>query len=195
MRGEIKPIARDCAVVVLCWVAAGTEPLRRLDDRAFEELHRRMASSRKWRALWWILSQPGWFGSAIVVSLALAKKGNSRAAIRALIAASVAWSAAQVIKKATQLDRPWDRLEGVERTGGIPAGTAFPSGHPAVAAAVAGSIAADTSTPFWLRAITRTASLVVPPARIGVGAHYPLDVVAGYFLGDLVARLVRLLMR
>lgn len=192
MEAELRSIARDGAIVVVCAAAAGTPEIREMDDRAFQALHRPMASDRRRRVLWWLLSQPGWFGSAVLITAGLARKGSRRAALRVLLSAGLAWTAAQAMKKATGLDRPWDRLEGVTRTGGIPSGTSFPSGHPAVAAAVAGAVRADGSVSTPLRWSLTGLSLLVPAARIGVGAHYPLDVVAGFFLGDMVARLVRL---
>jgi membrane-associated phospholipid phosphatase len=195
MKNELRAVAQDGAVVAVCAAASGIPEIRRLDDRAFEALHRSMASSRKRRILWWILSQAGWFGSAVLVSSALTRKGRYRAGLRVLVSAGFAWTAAQALKRATGIDRPWDRLDGVTRTGGIPSGTAFPSGHPAVAAAVAGALRADDSVPKVLAWGMTVLSVLVPPARIGVGAHYPLDVLAGFFLGDMVSRIVRLILR
>lgn len=190
-RSELDAIARDAAVVAVCAAAAGTPAIRRLDDKAFEALHMPMTAERKRRRMWWILSQAGWFGSVVLVSAGLAKTGRLRAASRVFVSASLAWVAAQALKKATGIERPWDRLEGVNKTGGTPLGSAFPSGHPAVARAVAVAVSGDTSVPLPLRASLALLALLVPAARIGVGAHYPLDVVAGYFVGDMAGRLVR----
>ncbi|MER3395544.1 MAG: hypothetical protein C4318_06900 [Acidimicrobiia bacterium] len=191
IKSEAKAIARDMAVVVVCAAGASTPAIRRLDDKAFETLHRPMTDDRSWRRIWWILSQAGWFGSVVLVSAVLAKSGRLRSATRVFISAAVAWVAAQAIKKATGIERPWDRLDGVNKTGGTPLGTAFPSGHPAVARAVAVAVSKDAAVPLPLRAALALLAFLVPAARIGVGAHYPLDVIAGFCLGDMSGRIVR----
>ncbi len=191
MREDVNAVLREAVVVASCAGAALAPPVRRLDDWAFKSLHTAMAATRRRRVLWWLLSQAGWFGSAVIWSAFLVKTGRGRAGLRLIVSAALAWSAAQALKKATGIERPWDRLEGVRRTGGIPTGSSFPAGHPSVAAAVAAAVRKDPAVPLSLRGTLLVLSLLVPPARIGVGAHYPLDVVAGYFLGDMVGRLVR----
>jgi undecaprenyl-diphosphatase len=76
--------------------------------------------------------------------------------------------------------------------GAAAVGRGFPSGHAAVAAAIVA-----VAWP-WLGRRARIAcvvlALVVCWARVYVGAHLPLDVVAGAALGLALAGLVRLVL-
>lgn len=185
----------EVAVVGALAALVATRTGRRWDDRCFEAIHRKIVGMRGGRATSWLLSQGGWFGSAVITATWLGVRGRFSTAWRVLASASVAWLAAQTLKAATGIERPWDRIEGAVRTGGIPAGTAFPSGHPAVAAAVAAVARADRRLPASLRVSLTLATLAVGLARIGVGAHYPSDVVAGWMLGDACGRLATLSLR
>jgi undecaprenyl-diphosphatase len=166
-----------------------SESGRRLDDRAFERLHLALTATRTRRMMAWVASFGGWFGTAVVVSFLMLLRGRPMTALRVFVAAALAWSAAQTLKSVVGLERPWDRLEGVRRTGGIPRGSAFPSGHPAVAAAIWRAVWQDRSVPLLFRLVLGGSSVLVAVARIGVGAHYPADVVAGWLLGDAVGRI------
>lgn len=185
----VRTVLTELSVVGVLAALVATRSGRRLDDRCFEAIHRKIVETRGGRAASWLLSQGGWFGSAVVAATWLGARGRFSTAWRVLVSASVAWLAAQGLKAATRIERPWDRIDGAVRTGGIPAGTAFPSGHPAVAAAVAAVTRADRRLPASLRIALTLASLAVGVARIGVGAHYPSDVVAGWVLGDACGRL------
>ncbi|RQW06720.1 phosphatase PAP2 family protein, partial [candidate division KSB1 bacterium] len=62
----------------------------------------------------------------------------------------------------------------------------FPSGHTATAAAVAGVIAFGLKN-WWGRLGLLVAALLIGLSRIGVGVHWPADVLAGLALGWLSA--------
>jgi undecaprenyl-diphosphatase len=69
---------------------------------------------------------------------------------------------------------------------------AFPSDHAVMAGAVAaGVLLADRR----LGAVTVAAALLMAAARVYVGAHFPLDVVAGLFFGSAVAVVTFLVVR
>jgi undecaprenyl-diphosphatase len=68
----------------------------------------------------------------------------------------------------------------------------FPSGHAAVAFALAFTIFFADREWGWAFLVIAT---LVSLGRVFVGVHYPLDVVGGFFIGLLVAWLVRRLER
>ena len=72
------------------------------------------------------------------------------------------------------------------------AGPSFPSGHVVLVAAVASVVAHDLP-PAWIW-VPGLLVLLVMVGRVYVGAHNPLDVVAGLGAGVLVGSLVRLLL-
>lgn len=107
----------------------------------------------------------------------------------------VAWGVSQGLKPLVRRPRPY-QVEKAERLVAEPTGSSWPSGHPAVAAAVATVLAPR------LRRRGRASGLLlavfVGASRVYVGVHYPTDVVAGLGIGGLcgaawrVARRLRL---
>jgi undecaprenyl-diphosphatase len=81
-------------------------------------------------------------------------------------------------------------LEEVRIRGAAAAGLGFPSGHSAVSAAIV-LIVLPYLIWRWRWALLAL-PLVVAFARIYVGAHLPLDVVAGLAIGALCAAIVNL---
>lgn len=122
----------------------------------------------------------------------LAATGRRRAALDAVASAAAAWGAAQGAKLLVGRLRPY-QSEGAFLLIAEPAGTSWPSGHPAVAAAV--------TTVLWPRLGPRgrgtAAGLTgfVAASRVYVGVHYPTDVVAGVGLGVLCGALWQSLRR
>jgi undecaprenyl-diphosphatase len=70
-----------------------------------------------------------------------------------------------------------------------PAGTSFPSGHPAVAQAIAGVV--TPALPVMFRPPVEAVPRMVAFSRVYVGVHYPSDVMAGILVGRAVADLWR----
>lgn len=68
-----------------------------------------------------------------------------------------------------------------------PAGTSYPSGHPAVAAAIVGVVGPQVRP--IVRAPLRRLPRFVGFSRVYVGAHYPSDVAGGVMIGRAVAEL------
>jgi undecaprenyl-diphosphatase len=105
-----------------------------------------------------------------------------RPALGAVVAGLTAWELAKVVKNHVQRGRPVHVFDGYEPRQGTPLdGLGFPSGHSAVAFALATAVA--PSLPRRLRPAVFGLAATVGFARISVGAHLPLDVVGGAALG------------
>lgn len=130
--------------------------------------------------------------AAVVVAAAVAFATRRWRLARDLaIAGGGAWILAKALKVLVGRGRPGAILNDVVFRGGLATGLGFPSGHAAVAAALAGG-----ASPYVGRAGRRVAwgvVAVVGVARIYVGAHLPLDVVGGIAVGWSSAALVHLL--
>ena len=109
---------------------------------------------------------------------------------RLLVAGTVAYRAADLVKRVWPRGRPHGLLPRVGIRGAEARGGGFVSGHAATSTALAAS-----AWP-WLRRRDRiavsTLAAVVGVSRVYVGAHLPLDVVGGAGLGLAVAGVVRL---
>lgn len=184
---KARPLGRatlDVAIIAACAAAGRTGPGRDIDDKVFKRLNDSLAPAKKgFFAVTW----GGWFGTAAGASALALAAGRKRLAIDLLGSAATAWLSAQALKHLLPLGRPYDRLDEVHRMGGPPRGHAFPSGHPAVAFAVARVLASEKNAPGSAGSAALSGAGLVALSRIAVGAHYPLDVIAGSALGDLAA--------
>lgn len=107
------------------------------------------------------------------------------------LAGGGAWVAAKVAKALVDRARPGGFFTDVVFRGPIDAGMGYPSGHAAVAAAIA-----TAAAPHLGRTGRRVAwggVAVVGIARMYVGAHLPVDVVGGAALGWVLGALVHLI--
>ncbi|CAN5256462.1 hypothetical protein BH23ACT9_BH23ACT9_29410 [soil metagenome] len=125
-------------------------------------------------------------------SVALERMGRRRAALEVLAAGNLGWFVAQTAKKSFNRQRPY-QLEGTLRLIPEPSGSSMPSGHAAVAAAVA-TVLADDSVPGrrWPWALM---AAYVPVTRVHLGVHYPTDTAAGAAIGWVLGRGVRAVSR
>ncbi len=123
-----------------------------------------------------------------VVSGLVALSGRPALARRVAAAGGTAWVIAQAAKPLLPRERPYQAI-GAERLVDEPAGTSWPSGHAAVAAAMARTLG-DGRGPLVRGALSAVASAVAV-SRIYVGVHHASDVVAGYGIGMLSAALTR----
>jgi glycosyltransferase 2 family protein len=134
--------------------------------------------------------QLGSLGGAGVLAAGAAATGR-RALARQLAAVGAAtWVAAKVAKPLVGRSRPGPalaaRVLGTEQSG-----LGYPSGHAAVAVALATVCAAHLG-PAGRRSILAAAASVAA-ARLYVGAHLPLDVAGGAALGVVTGRVCLLL--
>lgn len=121
-------------------------------------------------------------------SLALAARGRRRSARRLALAGGTAWCVAQAAKPLAGRGRPY-QAQGAARLIAEPAGSSWPSGHAAVAAAMAVSLGEDLAP--RARVLAALAATGVAASRLYVGVHHPSDVLAGAGLGVACAGLWR----
>ncbi len=123
-----------------------------------------------------------------VVAGTLALAGRPHTARRVGAAGAVAWTLAQVAKPLLPRARPYE-ADGAERLVVEPMGSSWPSGHAAVAAAMAATLARGRGP--TARLLLGGLASAVGASRVYVGVHYPSDVIAGFGVGGLSAWLVR----
>lgn len=129
-----------------------------------------------------------WASVGAAAVLAAAGAGRRRAAVRGLTAASVAWLGGQGLKRLFLRPRPYDAdLPGAILRIGPPAGTSWPSSHPAVLLAFVTVASRQLGAGPRARTALELLAAVVAVSRVYVGVHYPSDAVAGLLLGRGVA--------
>ncbi|MFA9444367.1 phosphatase PAP2 family protein [Egicoccus sp. AB-alg6-2] len=118
----------------------------------------------------------------------LAATGRRRAATDVALAGLAAWGAAQGTKPLVGRERPYV-VEGADRLVAVPAGSSWPSGHIAVAAAMASALVPHVGRGRrrWLH----LGAAAVAVSRCYVGVHHFTDVVAGWGVGVLAEAATR----
>lgn len=141
----------------------------------------------------WVVMQVGSLWGGLLVAVGAMALLHGRRGIPAAVATVVAaWSISRLLKEWVVRGRPADYLGDVDgRWTTLPHGLGYPSGHAAVAFAVATLLAGSLARP-WARAAYAIAA-VVAVARLVFGAHLPLDVVGGAAVGIAVGQLGRFL--
>jgi glycosyltransferase 2 family protein len=129
----------------------------------------------------WAVMQLGSLGAVPVTSAVAFALGDRPLATRLLVAGTSAWLSAKLVKRIVGRGRPATLFTDLRLRGRGPSGGGFPSGHAAVATALAASAFAR-SCPAAQLTLTGLAA-TVGVARVYVGAHLPLDVLGGAALG------------
>lgn len=106
---------------------------------------------------------------------------HRRLAIKMLAGGVTVWWLTKLAKLFVDRDRPFYILSGVVERASNSGILGFPSGHAAVAALLA-TVASPYLKKSWSR-VAWGAALTVALSRMYVGAHLPLDVLAGLSLG------------
>lgn len=184
----LRPIARLAAAAALG--VASRDRIHDADERARALIAGRRSETLD-RSLP-VLTDIGSMYAALGAATTLAFAGRRKLARDVIGSAALAWGIAQTAKRAFGRPRPY-QAGPVELMVRIPAGTSYPSGHPAVAAAVVGVVAPEVR-PF-VRAPLERLPRFVGFSRVYVGAHYPSDVVGGVMVGKAVAELWRRFVR
>lgn len=115
------------------------------------------------------------------IAATLAAAGRPRAAADVAGVGTAAWFGAQNAKTWVRRARPYE-AHGVRRLITPPAGSSFPSGHAAVAAAVMTVLAGHAPDRRAGRLLAALAAYVAA-SRVYVGVHYPTDVLGGAGIG------------
>lgn len=121
------------------------------------------------------------------VSAVLWLTGRRSIARDVLSSGALAWTVAQGAKLVFRRDRPYEVDEDLDVLVRTPAGKSYPSGHPAVAAAIARVVDPQLGQPA--RSVVAKLPRLVGFSRIYVGVHYPSDVIGGALIGRAVADL------
>lgn len=126
--------------------------------------------------------------SWIAFGLLLVACGAAPAALSLAAAAVFATLLSAPAKRFCRRTRPDGRIRGFDAILANPDAFSFPSGHTAVAVAVAAALLGDPA----LAPLAAVLATGVAASRIYLGAHYPLDVAAGAALGVLAGLAARL---
>jgi membrane-associated phospholipid phosphatase len=132
------------------------------------------------------------FGVLLLLGWWVARGKDAATMARALLAGVsvlVAVALNQPIVHAVDETRPYNALPNVLVLVHRSVDASFPSDH----ATMAGAVAAGLLLVSWrLGAVALVAALLMAATRVYVGAHYPVDVLAGLALGASVALLLGL---
>lgn len=146
--------------------------------------------------LWAVMQLGAALAVPVLGLLALLGWRRLRPAIDLLVAGTVAWLSAKVMKSVVERGRPPSFFDDVDLRGSFGVdnrdGLGFPSGHVAVAFALAVVVLPYVSARWRVVAIL-LASLVAF-TRLYFGAHFPLDALGGAALGVAIAASVHLVM-
>jgi PAP2 superfamily. len=136
----------------------------------------------------WVVMQLGALAAVPIAALAALLFRHVRLAVNLAISGTLAYLAALLVKNIVGRPRPSGVLSGVHLRHMTSGGLGFPSGHAAVATALAVSVfpylGRRGRAAIWVLAV------IVSFARMYVGAHFPLDVIGGAALGTAVGSAV-----
>jgi undecaprenyl-diphosphatase len=130
------------------------------------------------------------WAAAGLALLASARPAGVHAGLRLACGCTLAALMAQVLKRTLSRARPSSAIEGFEALTENPDAFSFPSGHTAAAFGVAVALAGE---PACAGPLSLALAVGIALSRVYLGAHYPLDVLVGVFLGSGAGVAARLL--
>jgi len=155
---------------------------RALDDRLYKRVNTDLQHPALDAALG-AVTELGSMWASIGAAAALAASGRKRVARDAVGAAGAMWILGQALKRRYGRARPFDSPAPGRLLIGKPAGTSWPSSHPAVLTAfvtvAARGLRLSRATRVGLAALAGA----VGASRVYLGVHYPSDVAGGLLLG------------
>ena len=160
---------------------------RGLDRRVYRAVNRRGGSPAD--AFFKNITELGSLWASVGAALSLARAGRRREGLDAMGAAVTMWALGQALKKLWRRPRPYQALEDVRLLIAEPAGTSWPSSHPAVLLAFVTVATRDLDASDGVKAAAAGLAATVGVSRIYLGVHYPADVAGGLLLGRGVADL------
>ena len=122
-------------------------------------------------------------------AFAMLAAGQTKTAFLMGFGAGIASGLAQAVKRVAKRPRPSAGIKGFEALVDNPDAFSFPSGHTAAAIGIAIAVAGTPIGPATL-----ALACLIAVSRVYLGAHYPLDVMAGAALGTLAGIASRLLL-
>jgi membrane-associated phospholipid phosphatase len=184
-RARLEWAAALSGLALMVELASSSRRGRDLDRRLFRALNagRGGAADRFFGGVTELGSIAASTGAAAV----LVATRRPRPAARALGAAATMWVLGQALKESYLRVRPFDALPDIVRLLiGKPAGTSWPSSHPAVLLAFLTVAGEELGLSPSRRAALTGIAGAVAASRVYLGVHYPSDVVAGLMLGRAV---------
>jgi len=137
-------------------------------------------------AIFAIITLGGGVSTALLVWVVVAYGlAGRRASLATATAGIVAWILAQVAKMMMERPRPQAILDNLNIYGHQYDTWSFPSGHATFVAACAVTVALYAKPKHW--PWLALVILLVGISRVYLGAHFPLDVIAGWALGSVIA--------
>jgi glycosyltransferase 2 family protein len=186
--GDVARVVLGCIVLLSTGALSLVRPVPRWEGHLFR-LFNDLPGLLYWPIA--VVMQAGSLGAIPVAGgVALAAR-RPRLARDLATAGFAAYLLAQLVKAVVERGRPEALIPGVILRGVAQAGLGFPSGHAAVAAALATAAAPHLGRRG--RRLAWAIALLVAAARLYVGAHLPIDVLGGIGIGWAVGAATHLL--
>lgn len=184
--GDLLRVCFACALIAVTATIAATHRISRFEEDLFRLVNRLPEFVRP---LLNVVMQGGTLTAIPVVAVGALLFRKTHLSRDVVVAGVSAWVLAKVIKSIVGRPRPFAALDAVFRHT-TDTGLGYPSGHSAVAAAIA--TAAAPYLYHHMRRTVWTTAFVIGIARVYTGAHLPLDVIGGWALGWCLGSLVHL---
>jgi len=156
---------------------------RALDDRLYKRVNTDLQHPAL-DAAFGAVTELGSMWASVGAAAALAAAGRPRVARRSVGAAGAMWILGQGLKRRYGRSRPFDSSAPGRLLIGKPAGTSWPSSHPAVLTAFVTVAARELRLSRAARTALAALMGAVGASRVYLGVHYPSDVAGGLLLGQ-----------